>query len=85
VDQHPNNPTGALATLDFCGIYCQQYILLCHDHAYSEMAYDGYKPPSVLQVPGALDVAIEFHSLSVLQHDRLAGWFVVGSATRLRD
>jgi LL-diaminopimelate aminotransferase len=82
---YPNNPTGALATLEFFEelvAYCQQYdILLCHDHAYSEMAYDGYKPPSVLQVPGAKDVAIEFHSLS--KSYNMTGWrvgFVVGSA-----
>lgn len=82
---YPNNPTGALATLEFFEelvAYCQQYdILLCHDHAYSEMAYDGYKPPSVLQVPGAKDVAIEFHSLS--KSYNMTGWrvgFVVGSS-----
>lgn len=82
---YPNNPTGALATLEFFEelvAYCQQYdILLCHDHAYSEMAYDGYKPPSVLQVSGAKDVAIEFHSLS--KSYNMTGWrvgFVVGSA-----
>lgn len=82
---YPNNPTGATATLEFFEelvAYCQQYdILLCHDHAYSEMAYDGYKPPSVLQVPGAKDVAIEFHSLS--KSYNMTGWrvgFVVGSA-----
>ncbi len=82
---YPNNPTGALATLEFFEelvAYCKQYdILLCHDHAYSEMAYDGYKPPSVLQVPGAKDVAIEFHSLS--KSYNMTGWrvgFVVGSA-----
>ena len=82
---YPNNPTGALATLKFFEelvAYCQRYdILLCHDHAYSEMAYDGYKPPSVLQVAGAKDVAIEFHSLS--KSYNMTGWrvgFVVGSA-----
>lgn len=82
---YPNNPTGALATLEFFEelvAYCQHYdILLCHDHAYSEMAYDGYKPPSVLQVPGAKDVAIEFHSLS--KSYNMTGWrvgFVVGSS-----
>ncbi len=82
---YPNNPTGALATLEFFEelvAYCKHYdILLCHDHAYSEMAYDGYKPPSVLQVPGAKDVAIEFHSLS--KSYNMTGWrvgFVVGSA-----
>ena len=82
---YPNNPTGALATLEFFEelvAYCQQYdILLCHDHAYSEMAYEGYKPPSVLQIPGAKEVAIEFHSLS--KSYNMTGWrvgFVVGSA-----
>ncbi|MBW4555899.1 MAG: pyridoxal phosphate-dependent aminotransferase [Trichormus sp. ATA11-4-KO1] len=82
---YPNNPTGALATLEFFAElvdFCKQYnILLCHDHAYSEMAYDGYKPPSVLQVPGAKDVAIEFHSLS--KSYNMTGWrigFVVGNA-----
>ncbi|HYW17920.1 MAG TPA: LL-diaminopimelate aminotransferase [Nodularia sp. (in: cyanobacteria)] len=82
---YPNNPTGALASLEFFEelvSFCKQYnILLCHDHAYSEMAYNGYKPPSVLQVPGAKDVAIEFHSLS--KSYNMTGWrigFVVGNA-----
>ena len=82
---YPNNPTGGLATLEFFEqlvAYCKKYdILLCHDHAYSEMAYDGYKPPSVLQVPGAKDIAIEFHSLS--KSYNMTGWrvgFVVGSS-----
>lgn len=86
---YPNNPTGALATLEFFEklvAYCQQYdILLCHDHAYSEMAYDGYKPPSVLQVAGAKDVAIEFHSLS--KSYNMTGWrvgFVVGNAQGIK-
>ena len=81
---YPNNPTGGIATLEFFKElvdYCKKYeILLCHDHAYSEMAYDGYKPPSVLQVPGARDVAIEFHSCSKAYN--MTGWrigFVVGS------
>ncbi|MBI1240065.1 LL-diaminopimelate aminotransferase [Umezakia ovalisporum] len=82
---YPNNPTGALASLEFFEElvgFCRQYdILLCHDHAYSEMAYDGYKPPSVLQVDRAKDVAIEFHSLS--KSYNMTGWrigFVVGNA-----
>lgn len=82
---YPNNPTGALATLEFFEElvdYCNRYeILLCHDHAYSEMAYDGYQPPSVLQVEGAKEVAIEFHSLS--KSYNMTGWrvgFVVGNA-----
>lgn len=86
---YPNNPTGALATLEFFQElvnYCRQYdILLCHDHAYSEMAYDGYQPPSVLQVEGAKDIAIEFHSLS--KSYNMTGWrvgFVVGNATGIK-
>jgi LL-diaminopimelate aminotransferase len=86
---YPNNPTGAIATLaDFEKLvnYCKKYdILLCHDHAYSEMAYDGYKPPSVLEVPGAKDIAIEFHSLS--KSYNMTGWrvgFVVGNAMGIK-
>ncbi len=86
---YPNNPTGGLATLEFFAElvdYCKRFdILLCHDHAYSEMAYDGYKPPSVLQVPGAKDIAIEFHSLS--KSYNMTGWrvgFVVGNAQGIK-
>lgn len=86
---YPNNPTGAVATLeDFEKMvaFCRKYdIMLCHDNAYSEMAYDGYKPPSVLQVPGAMDVAIEFHSLS--KSYNMTGWrigFVAGNATGIK-
>ncbi|MBW4496045.1 MAG: pyridoxal phosphate-dependent aminotransferase [Oscillatoria princeps RMCB-10] len=86
---YPNNPTGAVATLeDFEKMvaFCRKYdIILCHDNAYSEMAYDGYKPPSVLQVPGAMEVAIEFHSLS--KSYNMTGWrigFVAGNATGIQ-
>lgn len=86
---YPNNPTGATATLDFFQElvnFCRHYdILLCHDHAYSEMAYDGYQPPSVLQIPGAKDVAIEFHSLS--KSYNMTGWrigFVVGNSLGIK-
>jgi len=62
---YPNNPTGAVANLeDFEKMvaFCRKYdIMLCHDNAYSEMAYDAYKPPSVLQVPGAMDVAMSVY------------------------
>lgn len=82
---YPNNPTGALASLDVFAelvAFCQEYdILLCHDHAYAEMAYDGYRAPSVLQVSGAKDCAIEFHSASKAYN--MTGWrvgFVVGNA-----
>jgi LL-diaminopimelate aminotransferase len=86
---YPNNPTGAIATLEFFKQlvdFCHRYeILLCHDHAYSEMAYDGYKPPSVLQVDGARDIAIEFHSCS--KSYNMTGWrigYVVGCAQGIK-
>jgi LL-diaminopimelate aminotransferase len=86
---YPNNPTGAIATIEFFTelvAFCQEYdILLCHDNAYSEIAYDGYKPPSILQVPGAKEIAIEFHSLS--KSYNMAGWrigFVVGNAIGIK-
>ncbi|WP_254565530.1 pyridoxal phosphate-dependent aminotransferase [Oscillatoria sp. HE19RPO] len=82
---YPSNPTGAIASLEFfeklVAFCCKHDILLCHDHAYAEMAYDGYKPPSVLEVPGAKDVTLEFHSLSKAYN--MTGWrigFVVGNA-----
>lgn len=86
---YPNNPTGAIASLEFFAElvdFCQRYdILLCHDHAYSEIAYEGYQPPSVLQIPGAKEIAIEFHSLS--KSYNMAGWrigFVVGNALGIK-
>jgi LL-diaminopimelate aminotransferase len=86
---YPNNPTGATASWEFFAElveFCQKYdILLCHDHAYSEIAYEGYQPPSVLQIPGAKDIAIEFHSLS--KSYNMAGWrigFVVGNALGIK-
>lgn len=86
---YPNNPTGGVASWEFLEElvdFCRRYaILLCHDHAYSEMAYDGYQPPSILQIPGAKDVAIEFHSLS--KSYNMTGWrigFVVGGADAIQ-
>lgn len=86
---YPNNPTGALADLDFFRSVVEfgktHDILICHDHAYSEMAYDGYKPPSILQMPGAKDVAIEFHSCS--KSYNMTGWrvgFVTGNALGIK-
>ncbi|WP_287128868.1 LL-diaminopimelate aminotransferase [Candidatus Cyanaurora vandensis] len=82
---YPNNPTGALADLGFfeelVAFGKRHDILICHDHAYSEMAYDGYKPPSILEIPGARETALEFHSLS--KSYNMTGWrvgFVVGAA-----
>jgi LL-diaminopimelate aminotransferase len=86
---YPNNPTGAIASLDFFTElvnFCRHYnILLCHDHAYSEMAYDGYQPPSILEIPHAKEIAVEFHSLSKTYN--MTGWrigFVAGNATAIR-
>lgn len=65
---YPSNPLSAVADLDFfeeAVHYAREHeIFLVHDLAYSEMAFDGFKPPSVLEIPGAKDVAVEFHSLS---------------------
>ena len=75
---YPNNPTGGTATLDFFAEavdFCRQYeILLCHDAPYADVTFDGYRAPSILQVPGAKEVAVEFNSLSKTYS--LAGWRV---------
>jgi LL-diaminopimelate aminotransferase len=82
---YPCNPTSATATLaDFepAVAFARSHdLLLVHDNAYSEITYDGFVAPSVLEVPGAKDVAVEFHSLSKTYN--MTGWrigFVVGSA-----
>ncbi|KAF0133662.1 MAG: LL-diaminopimelate aminotransferase [Candidatus Saganbacteria bacterium] len=73
---YPNNPTGAVADKSFfekCVKLCRENdILLVSDLAYSEMAYDGFRPSSIFEVPGAKDVAIEFHSLS--KTFNVTGW-----------
>ncbi len=86
---YPNNPTGAVADLEFfkkAVDFCKKYdILLCQDMAYSEMTYDGYKAPSVLQVEGAKDIAIEFYSHS--KSYNMTGWrvgFVCGNADAVK-
>lgn len=65
---YPNNPTGATASLAFfeeAVAFARKHdILLIHDMAYAEVRFDGARPPSILQVPGASDVAVEFHSFS---------------------
>jgi LL-diaminopimelate aminotransferase len=82
---YPNNPTGASADLGFFSQavdFARRHdLLLCHDTSYCEVTYDGYLAPSLLQVPGALDVAVEFGSFSKTYN--MAGWRVgmaVGNA-----
>lgn len=86
---YPNNPTGATATKEFFSdvvAYAKEYdIVVCHDCAYSEVSYDGYKAPSFLEVPGAMDVAIEMHSLS--KSFNMTGWrigFAAGNPEIIR-
>lgn len=86
---YPNNPTGATATLDILAEavdFCRRYeILLCHDAPYVDVTFDGYVAPSVLQIPGAKEVAIEFNSLSKTYN--MAGWRVgmaVGSKVAVK-
>jgi LL-diaminopimelate aminotransferase len=65
---YPNNPTGAVADLAFferaVDFARRHDLVICHDNPYSEICYGGYRAPSILQVPGARDVAVEFNSLS---------------------
>lgn len=81
----PNNPVSAVATVAFfeevVEFARQHDIIVVHDLAYSEMAFDGYKPPSFLQAPGAKEVGIEFNSFS--KSFNMAGCriaYVVGNA-----
>jgi LL-diaminopimelate aminotransferase len=73
---YPNNPTAAVAPRAYLeGVVrrCRELgILLVYDNAYSELAYDGYVPPSIFEIDGARDVAIEFHSLSKTYN--MTGW-----------
>ncbi|RLE38490.1 LL-diaminopimelate aminotransferase, partial [Candidatus Acetothermia bacterium] len=75
---YPNNPTAGTADLEFFTAAVEfareNDLLLCHDVPYCEVTYDGYTPPSVLQVPGAKEVAVEFNSLSKTYN--MAGWRV---------
>jgi len=82
---YPNNPTGAVATLDFfkevVAFAKKHEIIVCHDNAYSELYFDGKAQPSFLEVPGAKDVGVEFHSLS--KTFNMTGWrvgFVAGNS-----
>jgi LL-diaminopimelate aminotransferase len=81
---YPNNPTAATVDKKFLkeavDFAKDNNIILCYDNAYSEITYGGYRAPSILEVDGAMDVAIEFHSLSKtfnMTGDRIA--FAVGN------
>ncbi len=78
---YPNNPTGAIAPKEFLAEAvdrCRYYdVLLCHDNAYAEMTYDGYRAPSVLQIPGAKEVAVEFYSFS--KPFNMTGWRIAAA------
>jgi len=73
---YPNNPTAAIAPREYLEKVvrrCRELdILLVYDNAYSEMAFDGYVPPSIFEIDGARDVAIEFHSMSKTYN--MTGW-----------
>lgn len=81
---YPNNPTAATAGLDFfkevVSFAKRHRLIVCHDAAYSEIYYDGQRPHSFMEVPGAKSVGIEFHSLS--KTFNMTGWrigFAVGN------
>ena len=82
---YPNNPTTATAPREFFESvveFARRYsILLVHDLCYAELAFDGYQPTSLLEIPGAKEIGVEFHTLSKTYN--MAGWrvgFVVGNA-----
>jgi len=81
---YPNNPTAAVAERPFFEEvleFARKYgIIVCHDAAYSEIAFDGYRPMSLMEIEGAREVGIEFHSLS--KTFNMTGWrigFAVGN------
>jgi LL-diaminopimelate aminotransferase len=73
---YPNNPTAAVADREFLEravAFCKRNdIVLCHDAPYSEIAFDGYRPLTLFEIPGAKDVGLEFHSLS--KTFNMTGW-----------
>ncbi|MFQ4143135.1 aspartate aminotransferase [Chlorogloeopsis sp. ULAP02] len=81
---YPSNPTAATAPREFFEeivAFAKKYeILLVHDLCYAELAFDGYQPTSLLEIPGAKDIGVEFHTMSKTYN--MAGWrvgFVVGN------
>jgi LL-diaminopimelate aminotransferase len=86
---YPNNPTGAVAPREFLveavAFARKHRLILAHDAPYSEIAFDGYRPLSILEIEGAAEVAIEFHSVSKTYN--MTGWrlgFALGNAEILR-
>jgi len=86
---YPNNPTSAIATTDYfesaIAFAREHDLLLIHDNAYSEIGFDGYRPPSILELPGARDVAIELFSCSKAYN--MTGWrvaFATGNADAIK-
>ena len=82
---YPNNPTAAVAPLEYLErtvATCRRHgILLAYDNAYCDLTFDGYRAPSIFEIPGARDVALEFFSLS--KSFSMTGWrigFVVGNS-----
>ena len=82
---YPNNPTAAVADMEYLErtvAICRKHdILLAYDNAYCDLTFDGYRAPSIFEIPGAREVAIEFFSLS--KSFSMTGWrigFAVGSA-----
>lgn len=93
---YPNNPTAAIAPQDYLERLvrtCREHgILLAYDNAYCELTYDGYRAPSIFEIPGAREVAVEFFSLS--KSYSMTGWRIgfavgrselVGALTRVKS
>ena len=81
---YPSNPTAATAPREFfedvVAFARKHEIMLVHDLCYAELAFDGYQPTSLLEIPGAKEIGVEFHTLSKTYN--MAGWrvgFVVGN------
>ncbi len=86
---YPNNPTGAVASMDYLRrtiATCHRHgIVLAYDNPYVEMTFDGYRAPSILEIEGARDVAVEFHSFS--KTFCMTGWrlgWAVGNSLALK-
>lgn len=93
---YPNNPTAAVATMEYLErtvAICRRHgILLAYDNAYCDLTFDGYRAPSIFEIPGARDVALEFFSLS--KSFSMTGWRIgfavgrpelVGALTRVKS